>query len=193
MAFLISIFKQSNLNHNKRESSLAKFKTKEALIMTKDPITIKNRVKNKVKHHLSTTIAVVNLSYLVYYILLFKNKLLQELWPTTLLWTITLIVILSLNIILHRVILKALAQENYSKMFLLSKGFFSMVVCISTFGIVGCMQTFRNVHEHTNAVAALFIFLAINLVFCVFIAIQRVYIEKCISDLQREDSNNKEL
>lgn len=155
--------------------------------MTKDPITIKNRVKNKVKHHLSTTIAVVSLPYLVYYILLFKNKLLQELW------TITLIIILSLSIILHRVILKALTQENYSKMFLLSKGFFSIVVCISTFGIVGCMQTFRNVHEHTNAVAALFIFLAINLAFCAFIAIQRVYIEKCISDLQREDSNNKEL
>ena len=95
--------------------------------------------------------------------------------------------------LLRRVTLKALAQENYSKMFLLSKGFFSMVVCISTFGIVGCMQTFRNVHEHTNAVAALFIFLAINLIFCAFIAIQRVYIEKCISDLQREDSNNKEL
>lgn len=161
--------------------------------MTKDPITIKNRVKNKVKHHLSTTIVVVSLPYLVYYILLFKNKLLQELWPTTLLWTITLIVALSLSIILRRVTLKALAQENYSKMFLLSKGFFSMVVCISTFGIVGCMQIFRNVHEHTNAVAALFIFLAINLVFCAFIAIQRVYIEKCISDLQREDGNNKEL
>lgn len=156
--------------------------------MTKDPITIKNRVKNKVKHHLSTTIAVVSLPYLVYYILLFKNKLLQELWPTALLLTITLIITLSLSILLRRVTLKVLAQENYSKMFLLSKGFFSMVVCISTFGIVGCMQTFRNVHEHTNAVAALFIFLAINLVFCAFIAIQRIYIEKCISDLQREDN-----
>lgn len=161
--------------------------------MTKDPITIKNRVKNKVKHHLSTTIAVVSLPYLVYYILLFKNKLLQELWPTALLLTITLIITLSLSILLRRVTLKVLAKENYSKMFLLSKGFFSIVVCISTFGIVGCMQTFRNVHEHTNAVAALFIFLAINLVFCAFIAIQRIYIEKCISDLQREDSNNKEL
>lgn len=161
--------------------------------MTKDLITIKNKVKNKVKHHLSTTIAVVSLPYLVYYILLFKNKLLQELWPTTLLWTITLIVALGLSIILRRVTLKALAQENYSKMFLLSKGFFSMVVFISTFGVVGCMQTLRNVHEHTNAVAALFIFLAINLVFCAFIAIQRIYIEKCISDLQREDGNNKEL
>ena len=84
--------------------------------MTKDPITIKNRVKNKVKHHLSTTIAVVSLPYLVYYILLFKNKLLQELWPTTLLWTITLIITLSLSILLRRVTLKALAQENYSKM-----------------------------------------------------------------------------
>ena len=71
--------------------------------MTKDPITI----KNKVKHHLSTTIAVVSLPYLVYYILLFKNKLLQELWPTTLLWTITLIIILSLSIILHRVYCKS--------------------------------------------------------------------------------------
>lgn len=161
--------------------------------MTKDSITIKNRIKNKVKHHLSTTIAVVSLPYLVYYILLFKNKLLQELWPTTLLWTITLIITLSLSILLRRVTIKALAQENYSKMFLLPKGFFSMVVCISTFGIVGCIQTFRNVHEHTNAIAALFIFLAINLVFCAFIAIQRVYMEKCISDLQREDGNNKEL
>ena len=47
--------------------------------MTKDSITIKNKVKNKVKHHLNTTIAVVSLPYLVYYILLFKNKLLQEL------------------------------------------------------------------------------------------------------------------
>ena len=156
--------------------------------MTKDSITIKNKVKN----HLSITIAVVSLPYLVYYILLFKNKLLQELWPTTLLWTITLIM-LSLSILLRRATLKALAQENYSKMFLLSKGFFSIVVCISTFGIVGCMQTFRNVHEHTNAIVALFIFLAINLVFCAFIAIQRVYIEKCISDLQREDCNDKEL
>ena len=146
--------------------------------MTKDSITIKNKVKN----HLSITIAVVSLPYLVYYILLFKNKLLQELWPTTLLWTI------SLSILLRKATLKVLAKENYSKMFLLSKGFFSIVVCISTFGIVGCMQTFRNVHEHTNAVAALFIFLAINLVFCAFIAIQRVYIEKCISDLQREDN-----
>ena len=156
--------------------------------MTKDSITI----KNKVKHHLSTTIAVVSLPYLVYYILLFKNKLLQELWPTTLLWTITLTVTFSLSILLRKATLKVLAKENYSKMFLLSKGFFSIVVsivvCISTFGIVGCMQIFRNVHEHTNAVAALFIFLAINLVFCAFIAIQRVYIEKCISDLQREDN-----
>ena len=156
--------------------------------MTKDPITIKNKVKNKIKQRLSTTIAVVSLPYLVYYILLFKNKLLQELWPTTLLWTITLIITLSLSILLRKAIIKALAKENYSKMFLLSKGFFSMVVCISTFGIVECMQTFRNVHEHTNVVAALFIFLAINLVFCAFIAIQRVYIEKCISDLQREDN-----
>lgn len=157
--------------------------------MTKDPITI----KNKIKHHLSATIAVVSIPYLVYYIFLFKNKLLQELWSTTLLWTITLIVIFSLSIILRRVTLKALAQENYSKMFLLSKGFFSTVVCINTFGIVGCLQTFRNVHEHTNAVAALFIFLAINLVFCAFIAVQRIYIEKCISDLQRGNSNGKEI
>lgn len=156
--------------------------------MTKDSITIKNKVKNKIKQRLNTTIAVVSLPYLVYYILLFKNKLLQELWPTTLLLTITLIITLSLSILLRRVTLKALAQENYSKMFLLSKGFFSMVVCISTFGIVGCMQTFRNVHEYTNAAAALFIFLAINLIFCAFIAIQRIYIEKCISDLQREDN-----
>lgn len=161
--------------------------------MTKDSITIKNKVKNKIKQRLSITIAVVSLPYLVYYILLFKNKLLQELWPTTLLWTITLTVTFSLSILLRKATLKALAKENYSKMFLLSKGFFSIVVCISTFGIVGCMQTFRNVHEHTNAVAALFIFLAINLVFCAFIAIQRVYIEKYISDLQREDSNCKEL
>lgn len=156
--------------------------------MTKDSITIKNKVKNKIKQRLNTTIAVVSLPYLVYYILLFKNKLLQELWPTTLLLTITLIITLSLSILLRRVTLKALAQENYSKMFLLSKGFFSIVVCISTFGIVGCMQTFRNVHEYTNAAATLFIFLAINLVFCAFIAIQRIYIEKCISDLQREDN-----
>lgn len=161
--------------------------------MTKDSITIKNKVKNKIKQRLSITIAVVSLPYLVYYILLFKNKLLQELWPTTLLWTITLIIMLSLSILLRRATLKALAQENYSKMFLMSKGFFSIVVCISTFGIVWCMQTFRNVHEHTNAIVALFIFLAINLVFCAFIAIQRVYIEKCISDLQREDCNDKEL
>lgn len=161
--------------------------------MTKDSITIKNKVKNKIKQRLSITIAVVSLPYLVYYILLFKNKLLQELWPTPLLWTITLTVTFSLSILLRKATLKALAKENYSKMFLLFKGFFSIVVCISTFGIVGCMQTFRNVHEHTNAVAALFIFLAINLVFCAFIAIQRVYIEKCISDLQREDGNNKEL
>ena len=138
--------------------------------MTKDSITIKNKVKN----HLSITIAVVSLPYLVYYILLFKNKLLQELWPTTLLWTITLTVTFSLSILLRKATLKVLAKENYSKMFLLSKGFFSIVVW--------------NVHEHTNAVAALFIFLAINLVFCAFIAIQRVYIEKCISDLQREDN-----
>ena len=160
--------------------------------MTKDSITIKNKVKNKIKQRLNTTIAVVSLPYLVYYILLFKNKLLQELWPTPLLWTITLTVTFSLSILLRKATLKALAKENYSKMFLLFNGFFSIVVsivvCISTFGIVGCMQTFRNVHEHTNAVAALFIFLAINLVFCAFIAIQRVYIEKCISDLQREDN-----
>ena len=149
--------------------------------MTKDSITIKNKVKNHLS--LNTTIAVVSLPYLVYYILLFKNKLLQELWPTPLLWTITLTVTFSLSILLRKATLKVLAKENYSKMFLLSKGFFSIVVCISTFGIVGCMQTFRNVHEHTNAVAALFIFLAINLVFCAFIAIQRVYIEKYINDL----------
>lgn len=122
--------------------------------MTKDSITIKNKVKN----HLSITIAVVSLPYLVYYILLFKNKLLQELWPTTLLWTITLTVTFSLSILLRKATLKVLAKENYSKMFLLFKGFFSIVVCISIFGIVGCMQTFRNVHEHANAVAALFIF-----------------------------------
>lgn len=47
--------------------------------MTKDSITIKNKVKNKIKQRLNTTIAVVSLPYLVYYILLFKNKLLQEL------------------------------------------------------------------------------------------------------------------
>lgn len=87
--------------------------------MTKDSITIKNKVKN----HLSITIAVVSLPYLVYYILLFKNKLLQELWPTTLLWTITLTVTFSLSILLRKATLKVLAKENYSKMFLLSKGF----------------------------------------------------------------------
>lgn len=81
--------------------------------MTKDSITI----KNKVKHHLSTTIAVISLPYLVYYILLFKNKLLQELWPTALLWTITLTVTFSLSILLRRATLKALPRKTTVKCF----------------------------------------------------------------------------
>lgn len=144
---------------------------------------------NKIKKHFILTLVIACIPYFIYYVTLFTNGLLDEFMPMAVTWTVILVLALCFNLILYKKISKALAKKDYGEIFFPSRRFFILAVCLSSFGIAGYLRNLRGIPENINAALALFIFIAIILVFCFLIAFQRIFIEKYISDLQNKELN----